>query len=102
VAQFATSPVVIGTSAAVVDSQGWDKKPPTWDTLAGSRPVAAPNIAQDAAGLSAELALWQALGKGEKAKTALAGAGGGGPAGGRAEPRVGDRRRPVERRDRPR
>jgi len=74
VAQFASSPVVIGTSAAVVDAQGWDKKPPAWDTLAGARPVAAPNIAQDAAGLSAELALWQALGKGEKAKTALAGA----------------------------
>ena len=74
VAQFASSPVVIGTSAAVVDASGWDKKPPSWDTLAGNRPVAAPNIAQDAAGLSAELALWQALGKGEKAKTALAGA----------------------------
>jgi hypothetical protein len=75
VAQFASSPVVVGTSAAVVSSLGWDKKPPTWDAaLAGTRPVAAPNIAQDAAGLSAEHALWQALGKGEKAKTALAGA----------------------------
>jgi hypothetical protein len=75
VAQFASSPVVVGTSASVVSSLGWDKEPPTWDTaLAGARPVAAPNIAQDAAGLSAELALWQALGKGEKAKTALAGA----------------------------
>jgi Ca-activated chloride channel family protein len=75
VASFASSPVVVGTSTAVVDTLGWDKKPPTWDAaLAGARPVAAPNIAQDAAGLSAELALWQALGKGEKAKTALAGA----------------------------
>lgn len=74
VAQFASSPVVVGTSSAVVDAAGWDKEPPGWDVLAGTRPVAAPNIAQDAAGLSAELALWQALGKGEKAKTALAGA----------------------------
>jgi hypothetical protein len=75
VAQFASSPVVVGTSTAVVDALGWNKTPPTWDAaLAGTRPVAAPNIAQDAAGLSAELALWQALGKGEKAKTALAGA----------------------------
>jgi Ca-activated chloride channel family protein len=72
---FASSPVVVGTSAAVASSLGWNKKPPTWDAaLGGSRPVAAPNIAQDAAGLSAELALWQALGKGEKAQTALAGA----------------------------
>jgi hypothetical protein len=72
---FASSPVVIGTSTAVVESAGWNDKPPTWDAaLAGTRPVAAPNIAQDAASLSAELALWQALGKGEKAQTALAGA----------------------------
>src|SRR4051812_8343997 len=75
VAAFASSPVVIGTSASVVTALGWNKKPPSWDAaLAGARPVAAPNIAQDAAGLSAELALWQALGKGEQAQTALAGA----------------------------
>jgi Ca-activated chloride channel family protein len=72
---FASSPVVVGTGAAVASSLGWNKKPPTWDAaLGGRRPVAAPNIAQDAAGLSAALALWQALGKGEKAQTALAGA----------------------------
>src|SRR4051794_14019783 len=72
---FASSPVVVATSTSVVSTAGWDKKPPTWDAaLAGSRPVAAPNIPQDAASLSAELALWQALGKGEQAKTALAGA----------------------------
>jgi hypothetical protein len=75
VTRFASSPVVIGTSSAVVKDLGWDEDPPTWDAaLAGARPVAAPNIAQDAAGLSAELALWQALGKGDKAQTALAGA----------------------------
>jgi Ca-activated chloride channel family protein len=75
VAQFASSPVVVATSTKVVSDAGWDKEPPTWSAaLAGNRPVAAPNIAQDAASLSAELALWQVLGKGEKAQTALAGA----------------------------
>jgi hypothetical protein len=75
IARFASSPVVIGTSTAVVADLGWAEQPPTWDAaLGGSRPVAAPNIAQDAAGLSAELALFQVLGKGEKAQTALAGA----------------------------
>ena len=75
VSAFASSPVVVATSTSVVKASGWDKKPPTWAAaLAGARPVAAPNIAQDAATLSAELALWQALGKGEKAQNALAAA----------------------------
>jgi hypothetical protein len=75
VSAFASSPVVVATSTSVVKALKWDKKAPTWAAaLAGSRPVAAPNIAQDAASLSAELALWQALGKGEKAQNALAAA----------------------------
>jgi hypothetical protein len=75
IAAFASSPVVVATSNQVMKAQGWDKKAPSWAAaLAGNRPVAAPNIAQDAASLSAELALWQDLGKGEKAQSALAGA----------------------------
>lgn len=72
---FASSPVVVATSRDAVETLKWDDNPPTWDeAMAGSRAVAAPNIAQDAAGLSAAIALWQALGKGERAQQGLAAA----------------------------
>jgi Ca-activated chloride channel homolog len=72
---FATSPVVIATSQAALDQLGWTKKRPNWlAALAGTRPLAVPQIAENAAGLTAVIALWQSLGKGDQAQKALAGA----------------------------
>jgi hypothetical protein len=72
---FASSPVVVATSQAALDKLGWTKQNPTWlAALAGTgRPLALPQIAQNAAGLSAVIALWQSLGKGQAAQQALAG-----------------------------
>jgi von Willebrand factor type A domain-containing protein len=71
---FATSPVVIATSQKAVDQLGWSANRPSWlAALAGNRRLAVPQIAEDAAGLSAVITLWQSLGKGEKAQRALAG-----------------------------
>jgi Ca-activated chloride channel family protein len=71
---FATSPVVVATSQAAIDQLGWARSNPSWlGALAGNRPLAVPRIAEDAAGLSAVIALWQSLGKGENAQKALAG-----------------------------
>lgn len=71
---FATSPIVIATSQAALDKLGWSKKSPNWlAALAGTRPLAVPRIAENAAGLTAVIALWQSLGKGEDAQKALAG-----------------------------
>jgi hypothetical protein len=71
---FATSPVVIASSKAALDQLGWSKKSPNWlAALAGTRPLAVPRIAENAAGLTAVIALWQSLGKGESAQKALAG-----------------------------
>jgi hypothetical protein len=75
VAAFATSPVVVASSRPVIEKLGWDEEAPTWDAaMAGPQSVAAPNISQDAAELSATIALWQALGKGAKAEQGLAAA----------------------------
>jgi Ca-activated chloride channel family protein len=75
VASFASSPVVMASSRPVIEKLGWDDQAPTWDAaMGGQQAVAAPNIAQDAAGLSATIALWQALGKGDKAQQGLAAA----------------------------
>jgi Ca-activated chloride channel family protein len=72
---FATTPVVIATSQKALDALGWTTKNPTWlAALVGTRPLAVPRIAEDAAGLSAVIALWQSLGKGADAQRALAGA----------------------------
>jgi von Willebrand factor type A domain-containing protein len=71
---FATSPVVIASSQKALNKLGWMKKSPTWlAALAGRRPLAVPRIAEDAAGLSAVITLWQSLGKGDDAQRALAG-----------------------------
>ncbi len=72
---FATSPVVIATSQKAMDQLGWKTKSPTWlAALGGTRPLAVPRIAEDAAGLSAVISLWQSLGKNDAAERALAGA----------------------------
>ena len=74
VASFASSPVVIASSQQAIQELGWEKNPPSWaDAMGGTlRPVAA-KISLDAAGLSAVIAQWQSLGKGERAGQALAG-----------------------------
>jgi Ca-activated chloride channel family protein len=72
---FATTPVVVASSQATLDKLGWSKKKnPTWQAaLAGTRALAVPNLSGNAAGLSAVIALWQSLGKGDNAQKALAG-----------------------------
>jgi Ca-activated chloride channel family protein len=71
---FATSPVVLATSQKAVDALKWKVKNPSWPAaLAGVRPLAVPRIAEDAAGLTAVITLWQMLGKGDNAQRALAG-----------------------------
>ena len=71
---FATSPVVLATSKKAVDALRWKDKNPSWPVaLAGARPLAVPRIAEDAAGLTAVITLWQLLGKGDNAQRALAG-----------------------------
>jgi Ca-activated chloride channel family protein len=75
IASFASSPVVVASSSATLQRLGWLAKPPSWDAaMTGAHAVAAPNIAQDAAELSATIAMWQALGKGEPAERGLAAA----------------------------
>ena len=72
---FASTPVVVASSQATLDKLGWTaKKNPTWQAaLAGTRALAVPNLSENAAGLSAVIALWQSLGKGDGAQRALAG-----------------------------
>ena len=64
----------LATNQAALDQLGWSKTSPNWlAALAGSRPLAVPRIAENAAGLTAVIALWQSLGKGDNAQKALAG-----------------------------
>jgi hypothetical protein len=72
---FASTPVVVASSQATLDKLGWTKKKnPNWQqALAGTRALAVPNLSENAAGLSAVIALWQSLGKGDNAQRALAG-----------------------------
>jgi len=70
--RFASSPLVVATSRTAADRLGWMKLSPTWgDALQGSRPVAVPGISVDADGLYALFALWQTLGKGRAADSAI-------------------------------
>jgi Ca-activated chloride channel family protein len=71
-ARFASSPVVLATSRAAASRLGWLSRRPTWDAaLRGARSVAVPGIRTDADGLYALLALWQTLGRGPAADTAV-------------------------------
>lgn len=72
---FASSPIVMASSRAVVDGLGWSQKAPTWaQALSGVKPVAIPDITANGAGLVAILALWQSLGKNQTANQAVAAA----------------------------
>ena len=69
---FASSPVVLATSRSVVDELGWAETPPTWaEALTSDRPLAVPDLAASAEGLSALAAVRSSLGGGEDADNAV-------------------------------
>jgi extracellular solute-binding protein len=70
--RFASSPVVVATSRRAARELGWTSSRPTWDdVLRGPRPMAVPDVQQQADSLSALIALWQTLGKGQAADAAV-------------------------------
>jgi hypothetical protein len=69
---LASSPVVLATSRAAADELGWSESPPSWGAaLAGGRPLAVPDLAASAEGLSALAAVRASLGGGEDADNAV-------------------------------
>jgi hypothetical protein len=72
VGSLATSPVVLGTSREAVEALGWSAQSPGWaEALAGRQPLAVPDLATSAEGLSALTAVRAALGGGEDAGNAV-------------------------------
>jgi hypothetical protein len=73
VGRFASSPLVVATSAAAADSLGWKDSSPSWaEALTGLRAVAVPDLSSTAEGLLALLALRTSVGDPAKAKRAVA------------------------------
>jgi hypothetical protein len=69
---MASSPVVLATSRAAAEELGWTATPPTWAAaLTTGRPLAVPDLAASAEGLSALAAVRASLGGGEEADTAV-------------------------------
>ena len=69
---LASSPLVLATSRAAADELGWTGTPPTWGQALGTgRPLAVPDLAASAEGLSALAAVRQSLGGGEDADNAV-------------------------------
>ena len=69
---MALSPVVLATSSAVADRLGWSAEAPTWgEALTTARPLAVPDVATSAEGLSALAAVRDSLGGDEDADTAI-------------------------------
>jgi hypothetical protein len=69
---MATSPVVLGTSRAAADALGWTASPPDWRAaLSGERPIAVPDLAGSAEGVSALAAVQTSLGGGDQADNAV-------------------------------
>jgi ABC-type Fe3+ transport system substrate-binding protein len=69
---LAVSPVVLATSAGVVEELGWVDEPPSWsEALASGRPLAVPDVASSAESLAALAAVQASLGGGQEADTAL-------------------------------
>jgi Ca-activated chloride channel family protein len=67
-----SSPVVLATSRATVDALGWADQAPTWgEALTTDRPLAMPDLAASAEGLSALAAVRASLGGGEDADNAV-------------------------------
>jgi Ca-activated chloride channel family protein len=69
---MASSPVVLASSRAVVDALGWTGSAPTWgQALTTDRPLAVPDLAASAEGLSALAAVRASLGGGPEADNAV-------------------------------
>ena len=69
---LATSPLVLATSRAAAEQLGWTTTPPTWgEALTTDRPIAVPDLAASAEGLSVLAAVRQSLGGGEAADNAV-------------------------------
>jgi hypothetical protein len=67
-----SSPVVLATSRAVAGSLGWTAQPPSWtQALTTGRPLAVPDLAASAEGLSALGAVRSSLGGGADADNAV-------------------------------
>jgi hypothetical protein len=67
-----SSPVVLATSRAVADALGWTTQPPSWtQALTTGRPLAVPDLAASAEGLSALGAVHSSLGGGADADNAV-------------------------------
>lgn len=67
-----SSPVVLATSRAVADALGWSAQPPSWtQALTTGRPLAVPDLAASAEGLSALGAVHSSLGGGAQADNAV-------------------------------
>jgi hypothetical protein len=66
------SPVVLATSRAVADALGWTGSAPSWShALATGRPLAVPDLAASAEGLSALAAVRSSIGGGADADVAV-------------------------------
>ena len=69
---LATSPLVLATSRAAAEQLGWIDSPPSWgEALTTDRPLAVPDLAASAEGLSALAAVRQSLGGNEQADNAV-------------------------------
>jgi Ca-activated chloride channel family protein len=69
---LATSPLVLATSRAAAEGLGWTQTPPTWGSaLTTNRPIAVPDLAASAEGLSVLAAVRQSLGGGPDADNAV-------------------------------
>ena len=69
---MATSPLVLATSRAAAEQLGWTSTPPTWgEALTTDRPLAVPDLAASAEGVSVLAAVRQSLGGGDDADNAV-------------------------------
>ena len=69
---LASSPLVLATSRSVAEELGWTQDAPSWgEALTTDRPLAVPDLAASAEGLSVLAAVRQSLGGGEEADNAV-------------------------------
>jgi hypothetical protein len=67
------SPVVLASSRQVIDRLGWRAAPPTWaQALTSGQPMAVPNPLAHTESLAAIASAWVSLGRGQKAREAIA------------------------------
>ena len=69
---LASSPLVLATSRSAAEELGWTQDAPSWgEALTTDRPLAVPDLAASAEGLSVLAAVRQSLGGGEEADNAV-------------------------------